>query len=148
MNIEAKVTITGTKQSVWAVITDIENAANVIGGIEKVEVLEKPDVGLVGLKWRETRKVFGKTADEVMWITDAVEGESYEARAESNGCIYVSTMSVVEQGGSCELTMIHDTQTQGSVAKVIGAVLGLVFKGLMRKMFLKDLNDIKAAVEA
>lgn len=41
--------------------------------------------GLVGLKWRETRMLFGKEATAEKWITDAVENECYKTRAESDG---------------------------------------------------------------
>jgi len=42
-----------------------------------IEVLEKPDAGFVGFKWKETRKMFGKEATEIMWITDSVENEYF-----------------------------------------------------------------------
>ena len=60
MIVEAQVTINGSKAAIWAAITNIENAAEIISGIEKIEVLEKPANGLVGLRWRETRMLFGK----------------------------------------------------------------------------------------
>ena len=58
MLVEAQVTINAAN----AAITDTENAAETIGGIEKVEVLEKPVDGLVGLRWREIRMQFGKSS--------------------------------------------------------------------------------------
>ena len=51
MFVEAQVTINGSRAAVWAAITDIENAAQTISGIEKIEVLEKPTNGLAGLRW-------------------------------------------------------------------------------------------------
>jgi hypothetical protein len=50
MLVEAQVTINGSQAAVWAAITNIENAANIISGIEHIEVVEKPANGLVGLK--------------------------------------------------------------------------------------------------
>ena len=47
MLVEVQVTINGSKAAVWAAITDIENAVDMIRGIEKIEVLEKPANGLV-----------------------------------------------------------------------------------------------------
>jgi len=75
MIVETQVTIEGSRARVWAAITDIENAAQFIGGIQKIEVLEKPTNSLVGLRWRETRMYFGKPATVEMWITDAAENE-------------------------------------------------------------------------
>jgi carbon monoxide dehydrogenase subunit G len=124
MIVEVQVTIAGSKEAVWAKITDIENASKTISSIEKVEVLERPAKGLVGLKWRETRKLFGKTATEVMWITDAVENKFYMTRAESHGFIYECTFRITEQDGRSSLTMTHDSKPQGFTATVLSTLLG------------------------
>ena len=147
MKMEERIAINGPREAVWSVITSIESAAERISGIQKVEVLEKPADGLVGLKWRETRTLFGKTATEVMWITDAVENEYYKTRAESHGCIYLCTLEVAEENGASTLTMSHGGEPQGLVAKVLAVPMGFLFKGAMRKAIRKDLEDIKAAVE-
>jgi hypothetical protein len=73
MLVEVQVTINGFKAAIWAAITNIAIAAETISGIENIEVLEKPANGLVGLRWRETRTLFGKPATAEKWITDAVE---------------------------------------------------------------------------
>ena len=62
MLVEAQVTINGSKAAIWAAIADIESAPKFISGIQKIEVVEKPASGLVGLRWRETRMLFGKPA--------------------------------------------------------------------------------------
>src|SRR5262249_36157515 len=94
MLVEAQVTIHGSKAAIWAAITNIENAAEIIRGIEKIEILEKPASGLVGLRWRETRMLFGKPATAEKRITDAVENAFYKTRAEDNGFVFLSTMSI------------------------------------------------------
>ena len=119
MIVEAQITINGSKEAIWDVITDIESAAETVSGIDKVEILEEPKNGLVGLKWRETRTVFGKTATEEMWITEAVENEFYKSRAESNGFVYISTRRIIEQSGGNSLTMTHDSQPQSFMAKLM-----------------------------
>ena len=48
MIVEAQVTINGSKAAIWSAITNIENASEIISGIEKIEILEKPAGGLVG----------------------------------------------------------------------------------------------------
>ena len=82
MIVEAQVTINGSRAAIWAAITNIENASETISGIENIEVVEKPPNGLVGLRWRETRMLFGKPATAEKWITDAAENEFYKTRAE------------------------------------------------------------------
>lgn len=147
MLVEAQVTINGSRAAIWAAMTDIENAAKIISGIEKIEVLEKPANGLVGLKWRETRMLFGKPAAAEKWITDAAENDFYKTKAESDGFIFLSTTSISESGGGIILSSSHDSQPQSFVAKLMSIPMGLLFKGVAKKALLQDLNDIKAAVE-
>jgi polyketide cyclase/dehydrase/lipid transport protein len=146
MLVEAQVTVNGSKAAIWAAITNIENASEIISGIEKIEVLEKPANGLVGLRWRETRMLFGKPATVEKWITDAAENEFYKTRAESDGFVFVSTMSISESGGGMTLTSSHETKPQGIVAKLQSLPMGL-FKGVAKKALVQDLNDYKSAVE-
>jgi uncharacterized protein YndB with AHSA1/START domain len=146
MIVEAQVTINGSKAAVWAAITDIENAAKIISGIENIEVLEKPANGLVGLRWRETRMLFGDPATVEKWITDAAENEFYTTRAEDGGVIFLTTMSISESNGGITLTSSHDSKPQGIVARFMSIPMFL-FKGVAKKAILQDLNDIKSAVE-
>ena len=146
MVVEVQVTIKGSKEAIWAAITNIENSSKTISGIENIEVLEKPANGLVGLKWRETRTLFGKPATAEKWITDAAENEYYKTRAESNGFVFLSTMSISEGSGGTTLTSSHDSKPQGIVA-VLSIPMLYLFKGVAKKALLQDLNDIKSAVE-
>jgi hypothetical protein len=145
--VEVQVTINGSKAAIWAAMTNIENASEIIRGIESIEVLEKPANGLVGLRWRETRMLFGKPATAEKWITDAAENEFYKTRAESDGFVFLSTTSISESRGGATLTSSHDSQPQGIVARLMSIPMGLLFKGVAKKALLQDLNDIKAAVE-
>ena len=146
MIVEAQVTINGSKAAVWTAITNIENASKIISGIENIEVLEKPANGLVGLKWAETRMLFGKPATVEKWITDAAENEFYKTRAESDGMVFLTTMSISESSGGIRLTSSHDSKHQGVVAR-LKSIPMVLFKGVIKKALLQDLNDIKSAVE-
>jgi hypothetical protein len=148
MHVEAQVTINGSKAAIWAAITNVEKASEIISGIEKIEVVEKPASGLVGLKWRETRMLFGKPATAEKWITDAAENAFYKTRAEDNGFVFSSTMSISESNnGGITLTSSHDSRPQGLVARLMSIPMALFFKGVAKKALLQDLKDIKAAVE-
>jgi hypothetical protein len=145
--VEVQVTITGSKPAVWAAMTDIENAAKIISGIEKIEVVEKPAHGLVGLRWRETRMLFGKPATAEKWITDAAENEFYKTRAESDGFVFLSTMRLSGSDGRITLTSAHDSQPQTIAARLMSIPMVVLFKGVAKKALMKDLDDIKSAVE-
>src|SRR5262249_31528431 len=122
MIVEAQVTINGSRAAISAAITNIENASEIISGIEKIEVLEKPANGLVGLRWRETRMLFGKPATVEKWSTDAAENEFYKTRAEDGGFAFLTTMSISESSGGMTLTSSHDSQPQtiGAKMKLLG----------------------------
>lgn len=147
MIVEVQVTINGSRAAIWAAITNIENAATIISGIKNIEVLKKPTTGLVGLRWRETRMLFGKPATAEKWITDAAENEFYKTRAEDNGFVFLSTIRISESSGGMTLTSCHDSQPQSLVARFMSIPMSLLFKGVAKKALVQDLIDIKSAVE-
>jgi hypothetical protein len=146
MKVEAQININATNPEVWNVITNIQNAAEIISGVEKIEILNKPANGLVGLKWQETRMYFGKPTAIDKWITEAVENKFYKTRAEMDGFIFLTTMAISNNGNNISLTSTHETQSQGLIAKIKSLPM-IFFKGILRKAILKDLNDIKSVVE-
>ena len=146
MIVEAQVTINGSKAAVWAAITNIENASKIISGILNIEVVEKPANGLVGLKWRETRMLFGEPATVEKWITDAADSEFYKTKAEDGGFSFSTTKRISESNGVITLAESHESKPQSIVAFLSIPMLFL-FKGVMKKAILQDLNDIKVAVE-
>jgi hypothetical protein len=147
MECEARVIIASPREAVWERITDIENCADFISGIQQVRLRTKPEAGLVGLEWTETRTLFGKTATETMWITEAVEYEYYRTRAESHGAVYTSTSSLADVEGGTELTMRFGAVPVSLGAKVMALVMGRFVMGATRKALQQDLDDIKHDLE-
>lgn len=143
------ISVAGSAEAVWAVISDIPNAAETISGIKKVEVLEPAGANsLEGLKWQETREFMGKDATEVMWITAAQSPEFYETRAESHGAIYVSRMELGTAESGTQLTMSFRCQPVTFGARLMWMLTGWMAKGAMRKTIRQDLEDIRRAVES
>lgn len=147
MKCEVSEQINAPVADVWAAITDFERCGEWITSITNIEVLDRPDNGLVGFKWKETRVIFGKEATETMWITDVEEGRSYKTRAESHGSIYVSWLSIEGDDGNVTLRMGFDGQPQSLGAKLMTVAMGWMMKGAMAKEMGKDLREIKAHVE-
>tara|TARA_Y100000588_G_C13945702_1_gene792039 strand:+ start:321 stop:770 length:450 start_codon:yes stop_codon:yes gene_type:complete len=145
MKCSVSLPIDGTKEDIWSVITDIEHSDQNISGIDKIEVLEKPDE-LTGFKWRETRTMFGKEATEVMWITEAEENHYYKTRAESHGMVYISTMSIEEEGDHQVLTMGFEGEPQTFSGKFMNFIFGKMMRSSMEKTIMKDLEDIREVV--
>lgn len=146
MIVTAHVEIKGSVTTVWAAITNIEGASEIISGIENIEIVEKPANGLVGLRWRETRILFGKPATVEKWVTDAVENELYKTKATEGGFEFLTAKRNSARSGGITLTESRESMPQGIVATLQSIPMRLLFRGVIRKALLQDLNDIKAAV--
>ncbi|MBT8097656.1 MAG: SRPBCC family protein [Woeseia sp.] len=134
--------------AVWAVISNIEDAAAVISGIKSIEVLESgTGEGIVGLKWKETREWMGRDAVEVMWVTDASEPSFYETRAESHGAAYRSRLELDPIAAGTRITMSFYCQPETTGARLMWILTGWMAKKSLRKAIDQDLEDIKVAVE-
>lgn len=147
MKLSVDIDIAGPKAPIWDAITDIEHCTNIIGAIINIHILEKPDQGILGLKWQETRKMFGKEAVETMWITEAVEHDYYRTRAESHGSVYLTKLSLNEIGDNTRLTMAFSAEAQSLGVKIISKIMGFMIKGAMMKALQQDLQDIKNYIE-
>ena len=145
MIVEAKVLINGSIAAVWAAITEIADTETIVTGIMKIEMIDRPKDTLIGVRWRETRLLFDKPATVEKWITEATES-AFTTRAEDGGFVFVTTHRVSESNGGVTLVGTHETHPQGLVA-AFKAMPMFLFKGVIRKMILQDLNDIKSAVE-
>ena len=139
--------INQTKDAVWKAITDIENCERIITSIIRVNILNKPSSGIVGLKWEETREMFGKEASETMWITDSVTNEYYSTRAESHGSVYITKLSLTAIDSGTLLTMSFNGIPQSFFAKILSFLMSPLIRNSIKKALIKDLADIKAYVE-
>lgn len=147
MKITVSTEINADIKAVWQAITNIEESAEMISGIKAVEILEKPEGTIEGLKWKETREMFGKEAIETMQITQAKEYEFYDTHAENCGTIYSGKLSVAAKPDGTELTMEFSGEAQTLFGKLMSTLMGWMFKGSMVKMLKQDLVDIKTYVE-
>ena len=148
MELSAFVEIEKPIEDVWKAIVDFKNCSNYIESIVKLEIIDDPKDTLVGFKWKETRVMFGKEATETMWITDYVENEFYQTRAESHGSIYISRLSIELEEKHTKLTKSFSAEAQTFSAKIISTCMGFIIKGSMKKAVMKDLDNIKMHVES
>jgi hypothetical protein len=82
-----------------------------------------------------------------MWITDAIENEYYQTRAENNGAVYISKLQIEEQRDGTQLSMEFSGEPQNGLAKIMSAATGLIFKKATQRALQEDLHDIKTFVE-
>lgn len=148
MTVTSTITIAAPIERVWELFTDFPNAAERIQGISKMEFLEKDGRAEVGMKWRETRVMFGKEATEVMWITDLQPNRSYVVEAESHGVHYTSTYTFTPTNGGTQVTLTFGGEPQTFMARVMGAIMAPLMSGSIKKMLLADMEDLKKVAEA
>jgi hypothetical protein len=147
MIVEAAITIDGSRAAIWDAIIKVDHFADTISGIERIEILERPADGVVGLKWRETRMLRGRPATVEKRVIAAAANEFYQTRAESDGFQFLTTRRISESGGAMTLSETHEFNPQSGAARVLSILMGILFKGVIRKAILQDLYDIKVAVE-
>lgn len=155
MKLSLTETINASPEAVWTVITDLENAAERITGITKVEVLERPESGVIGLKWRETRVMLGKEATEEMTISAAKDGEWFETTAYNCGSEYRSRMTVTPRSTAgatagaegSELTFSFQGTCLTWWAHLLSFAMGWMMVGSLKQCMAADLADLKGAAE-
>ena len=119
MKISMSELLEAPRSDVFNVFTDIENASERISGIRKLEVLSEVRRG-VGLRWRESRVMFGKEATDEMEITGFDEPDSYVVEAESLGTHYVSRFRFQEvEPGKTQVVWEFEGRAKTLAAKLM-----------------------------
>lgn len=142
MHIELSQHVDAPPESCFAVWTDFEHAADIIGAIEKIQVLTPGPVG-VGTTFAETRTMFGKASTETLEVTGFEPDRSVTVEAESCGARYVCVFTFIPDEAGTRVRLTVDTQAQTLLAKLM-APLGWLMSGTMKKMMRQDLIDAAA----
>lgn len=146
MTITAEELIEAPRERVWQLVTNPDVWEDMISGIVSIEVIDRPAQGVVGLKWREKRILFGKEATETMWVTAAETNRWYETRAENHGAVYTTRISLDDVDAKTRLRMEFSSRATTFVSKLM-SLMAFMFNGALRKMMQQDLRDIRARAE-
>ena len=145
-DVEVRRHVAAPVERVWAVVTDLARAPQVVRGIDSVEVLTPGDFG-VGTRWRETRRMMGRPATEEMTVTAVESQRSYTTEAVHASIRYVSTVAVAPAGDGSELTMSFGARPTSAAMRLLGAVTGPLGRRAVARALEKDLVDLAAAAE-
>jgi uncharacterized membrane protein len=131
---------------VWAVFTDISAAPDNLSAVDAIELLT-PGPFAEQLRWKETRRIYGRTATEEMWVSALDAGRAYTVSAGATGTKYQSHFEFVPTGDAS--TTVHFTFSGEShgVARVISAVMWPLFKRKLAKELSRDLDDLAKVCE-
>lgn len=147
MKVSSSIHIDGSREEIWKVISDIDHADQNISSIEKVEILERAGNTLEGLRWRETKKFFGKNSTEVIWISESQENYYYETLSKHHGVAYVSRMIITDDGDGELLTMEYHSTPVTVLGKLENLIFGRSMASSTEDSIKQDLKDIKHVVE-
>lgn len=135
--------------TVWSVLTDVPNAHRILTGVVSVEILSAGEYE-PGLRWKETRKMFGMKATEEMMVQTSDAPHSSTVVAENGGTEYktVFTLTADAEGGTT-LFMHFSAETAHAPAfsRVVMGVMNKVALNATRKTMEQDLADIAAEAE-
>jgi carbon monoxide dehydrogenase subunit G len=145
-SITIKTRIQAPPAKVFALATDLRNAAGRIKAIQKLEVLTEGPIAR-GTRFRETRVMFGRPATEEMTITEFEPPARYALGAESCGCRYRTEFRFTPESGGTEVEMSFAAQPLTFFAKAMSLLMRPLLKSLT-KACARDLNDLKVVAEA
>ena len=132
-------------QRVFAVATNLRDAPKTIPAITKLEVLTEGPVRL-GTRFRETRKMFGREATEVMEVTAFDPPRAMSIGCENHGCRYRSDFRFEPRDGGTHVEMTFAAEPLSFMAKVMSVMMRPMMKKIMAEC-AKDLDGIAAAAE-
>ena len=147
MNVTAEIEICRPREVVWSVITDIENWTAMITNIININILYKPSQGIGGLKWEETRRMFGVQATETLCVTDFAENEYYCSRGESHGSIFTTRFTLRERGDKTVLSISFSGESRSSLVRTISFWMEPLIYNAVLNVLQKDLEDIRNQAE-
>ncbi|MGR6967176.1 SRPBCC family protein [Geodermatophilus sp. URMC 61] len=146
-DVEVRRHVAAPVERVWALATDLEGSPRVVRGIESVEVLTPGPFG-VGTRWRETRRMFGRTATEEMTVTAVEPHRSYAVEAAGPGVRYVSGFAFAPSAdGGTDVTATFGGRPTTTVARVLGALTAPLGRRAIARALQQDVDDIAAAAE-
>ncbi|OAE02847.1 SRPBCC family protein [Arthrobacter sp. OY3WO11] len=141
--------IHASPEKVWSVITDIPGSATTLSGVESVQMLTDGPYG-EGTRWKETRKMMGKSETVEMWVAQAEPQRSTTVKAVQGGTDYSTRFNLAPRDGGTDLSVTFGGAVHKPTAatRIMMAIFGKVAMAATRKALRKDLADISAKAES
>ncbi len=133
---------------VWAIITDLDYAPEVMSSIIAIERVEGEGYE-VGVRWRETRKLWGREETEEMWVSEVDAPRTTTVRAESRGTEYVTvfTLDALDGRTRVAIEFTAETPSPGPAQRIGWLVFGRAGMKATTKALERDLEEIAAVAE-
>ena len=145
MQIALETTIDAAPALVFAIAADIARWPDVISAIASIELLTAGPVG-VGTRFRETRKMFGKSATEEMTVAEFAPPHRRVLTAHSHGTAYRVLHTFEPTGSGTRMRVVFEGTPTSLIARIM-APIGWLFLGTVKSQIAADLADIKREAE-
>ena len=145
MKVTASCDIQASQDKVFNAFTDLHTLPDKVKAIRKIELLTPGDIG-VGTRFKETRRMFGSEATEVMEITAFSPPSGLQEEARSSGMHYTSVWTFSEKQGVTTVTITFTGKAETMMARIMSLIFSLM-AGSMKKAFLADMKDLKDSLE-
>jgi Polyketide cyclase / dehydrase and lipid transport len=145
MQIDIETTIDAAPADVFAIAADIGHWPDVISAIESIELLTPGAVG-IGTRFRETRKMFGKSATEEMTVAEFAPPHRFVLTAHSHGTAYRTVHTLEPVGAGTRLRVLFEVTPTSLLARIMAPV-GWLLLGTLKRQIAADLADMKRAAE-
>ena len=147
MGLVVELEMDGSVPDVWNVCTDITHSADFIEAIIRIEIVEGAGFA-EGLRWNETREMFGKAETEQMYIQSVDLYKNYVVGSISCGVKYESSLVFEKITESrTKLSFVFETKALSWMGWFFNCLIGCCMNGMLRKQIMNDLKDIAAEVE-
>ncbi|MCW2962544.1 MAG: hypothetical protein JWM25_445 [Thermoleophilia bacterium] len=149
MQVSVDTTIEQPRKDVFSAFCDLEQACRCMHGLERVDLITPGPFDL-GTRWRETRRVLGRTVAEELWVTRLVHGRTFRVEGESGGTHYISDLEFEDVPDAAAPTT-HVTMTLRGIpltrtARCM-AWTDRIATATTRRMLKRDLDDMRIALE-
>lgn len=141
--------ISASPEKVWSVITDIPGSAATLSGVEAVQLLTDGPYAQ-GTRWKETRKMLGRSETVEMWVDSVDVPRSTTVKAVQGGADYTTRFSLAPRNGGTDLTLTFGAQILKPTfaSRIMMALFGKMGLAATRKALAKDLAEIAAKAES
>lgn len=129
----------------FAAASDVRGWPAMISGIEATELLTREPVG-AGTRFRETRRMFGRPASEVMTLAEFEPPERFVLTAFNHGARYRIEHRFEDMNPGTRLTLTFSARPVTRAARLL-APFAFFSQPALARQIRRDLNDLKGAIE-
>lgn len=145
MEINLETLIEAPADRVFQVLTEVERLPDRVSAITHIEMLTSGPLR-VGSRFRETRRMFGREATEVMTVAEMEPPERLVLTASGHGTDYRVEHLLAAEGARTRLSMAFSGVPRTFTAWLL-APLGALMKGSVKRQIAGDLAELKRFIE-